>query len=74
MDKLSRDEAKDKAQLISELTKVVGMQLSGEMDFVRARAYWESRLPDLPLEFLAEALSYAITAESRYRRGNMQRF
>ncbi|QKN82202.1 hypothetical protein [Scandinavium goeteborgense] len=67
MVKLSREEAKEKAEMISELTKVVGMQLSGEMDFVRSRAYWEFRLPDLPREYLAEALSYALAIESRHR-------
>lgn len=64
----SYDQAVEKSKTINELHKAVRQQLSGDMDWVRTRAFWESRLPDLNPEHLAEALTTAICAEARYRR------
>lgn len=36
------------------------MQIEGEMDRINARAYWETTLPNLNLEYLAEALSWTL--------------
>ncbi|MCU7097901.1 hypothetical protein [Salmonella enterica] len=49
-----------KAELIKELSTVVRQQIHGEMDWVRARTYWQKRLPTLDPELLAEALSYVL--------------
>lgn len=61
--------AESKAQIINELTKIVKQQLSGEMDWVRARAraYWDSRLPEITPDLLAEALSYAIYSARQHK-------
>ncbi|MCU7123648.1 hypothetical protein J3T26_23540 [Salmonella enterica] len=48
------------AELIKELSAVVRQQICGEMDWVRARTYWQKRLPTLNPERLAEALSYVL--------------
>jgi len=54
------DKNKQEAELIEELSRVVKHQIYGRMDWVRARAYWRTRLPHLDTELLAEALTYAL--------------
>lgn len=61
----SKEEAEKKAALLSELTDAIEQQLSGDMDEVRTRAYWDWRLPAVPTEYLAEALSRAISRNAR---------
>ncbi|OQS32813.1 hypothetical protein B0T45_21155 [Chromobacterium haemolyticum] len=57
----SHEEAKAKAELIDELTRAVRLQVGGDIDGIRARAYWEARLPEVRLECLAEALTTVLT-------------
>jgi len=54
--------AQTKAEIIEELDHVVVQQVYGDMDWVRSRAYWKYRLPELMehTEELAEALTYAL--------------
>jgi len=56
------EEVKKKSELISELSGVVNHQAYGLMDWVRARTYWKTRLPELleNADELAEALTYAL--------------
>jgi len=54
---------KKESELIAELSRIVELQIYGEMDWVRTRAYWKARLPEL-LEHsdeLAEALTDALS-------------
>ncbi|WP_409306142.1 hypothetical protein [Pectobacterium sp. B1J-3] len=53
--------SKAKAELIDELTKVIKMQIHGSMDWVRSRAYWDSKLPGVDPVILAEALTDALS-------------
>ena len=52
--------AEQRAMLVEELRQKIKSQLDGRMDFVRARAYWSARLPELDTALLAEALAYAL--------------
>jgi len=62
MTKPTFEEFKKKSELIAELSNVVRHQVYGEMDWVRARTYWKTRLPELleNADELAEALTYAL--------------
>jgi len=61
----SFQQTKEKAELIQELTTIVAQQIRGDMDWVRSRAYWEARLPQLDPALLAEALTYALQRAAR---------
>lgn len=50
----------DKAKLIDEMRQVVLDCLTGDMDWVRSRAYWEARLPTVDPALLVEVLSYVL--------------
>jgi hypothetical protein len=52
------------AELQQELRRVVADQLTGRMDWVRARTYWRVRLPDIPVEELADALTHVLAGGS----------
>lgn len=52
------------AELQQELRRMVADQLTGRMDWVRARTYWRIRLPDIPAEELAEALTDVLAGGS----------
>jgi len=58
------EEFKKNSELIAELSNVVQSQVYGEMDWVRARTYWKTRLPELleHADELAEALTYALAS------------
>jgi len=62
MAKPTLEEVKKQSALIAELSGVVRSQVQGEMDCVRARTYWKTRLPELleHADELAEALTYAL--------------
>lgn len=50
----------EKSALIDEMRGVVQACVSGEMDWVRSRAYWDARLPTVDPALLAEVLSYVL--------------
>ncbi|PMZ92712.1 MULTISPECIES: hypothetical protein [unclassified Pseudomonas] len=52
------------AELQQELRRMVGDQLTGRMDWVRARTYWQIRLPEIPPEELADALTHVLAGGS----------
>jgi hypothetical protein len=52
------------AELQQELRRVVADQLTGRMDWVRARTYWRMRLSDIPSDELAEALTHVLAGGS----------
>jgi hypothetical protein len=58
---------KDAAELQRELRMVIADQLTGRMDWVRARAYWRLRLPGIETDQLAEALTEML-AGGRFRQ------
>jgi len=62
MAKPTFEEIKKQSELIAELSDAVRHQVYGEMDCVRARTYWKTRLPELleNADELAEALTYAL--------------
>lgn len=51
----------EKAALVAEFRHVIKSQGTKSMDFIRARAYWETKLPTVPVEILASALAEALT-------------
>ena len=57
----SYEENKEKAEFIDQLIQAVDMQITGSMDWVRTRAFWETKLPLANPEYLAEALTYALS-------------
>jgi malonyl CoA-acyl carrier protein transacylase len=52
------------AELQHELRRVAADQLTGRMDWVRARTYWRTRLVDIPPEELADALTHVLAGGS----------
>jgi len=62
MSRLTPEVIKRQSEFIAELSDVVRHQVYGEMDCVRARTYWKTRLPELlaHADELAEALTYAL--------------
>jgi hypothetical protein len=61
IDKAQRvQKIKAAAELQQELRRVIADQLTGRMDWVRARTYWQMRLPDVQTDELAEALAHVI--------------
>ncbi|NBB09551.1 hypothetical protein [Pseudomonas sp. SLFW] len=55
------------AELQQELRCVVAEQLTGSMDWVRAKTYWQMRLPHITHDELADALAEVLV------RGSFQR-
>jgi hypothetical protein len=65
LDKAQRVQmVKAAAELQHELRRVIADQLAGRMDWVRARTYWQLRLPDVPTDQLAEALAHVLAGGS----------
>jgi len=58
------DQVKASADLQSELRRVIADQLTGRMDWVRARIYWRLRLPGIATDELAEALTHVLAGGS----------
>ncbi|MBV4475215.1 hypothetical protein [Pseudomonas botevensis] len=52
------------AELQHELRRVVAEQLTGRMDWVRARTFWHMRLPEIEPEELADALAHVLAGGS----------
>lgn len=65
VDKAQRaQKLKAAAELQHELRRVIADQLTGRMDWVRARTYWQMRLPDVPTDELADALAHVLAGGS----------
>ena len=58
------ENVKSAAELQAELRRVIADQLTGRMDWVRARTYWALRLPVIPADQLAEALTHVLASGS----------
>ncbi|WP_433770877.1 hypothetical protein [Pseudomonas putida] len=54
------EKVKASAELQGELRRVIADQLTGRMDWVRARTYWTLRLPSIPPDELADALAHVL--------------
>ncbi|HEY0288552.1 MAG TPA: hypothetical protein VGC62_16335 [Pseudomonas sp.] len=52
------------AELQRELRRVIAEQLTGRMDWVRARIYWRLKLPEIQSDQLAEALAELLAGGS----------
>jgi hypothetical protein len=65
LDKAQRaQKVKAAAELQHEVRRVIADQLTGRMDWVRARTYWHMRLGDVPMDELAEALAHVLAGGS----------
>lgn len=71
MDNSLYKKEEENAALRKELMKVIEAQLSGEMDWVRTRAFWSARLPGIPPEILSEALTAAISKGAALLKGSV---
>lgn len=49
---------------LSEVLKMVELQVRKEMDSVRGRLYWQKALEEIPHEVMAEALAIALSSKS----------
>lgn len=58
------EKIKAAAELQGELRRVIADQLTGRMDWVRARTYWGLRLPATSTDELAEALAHVLAGGS----------
>ncbi|OCG32931.1 hypothetical protein A9G33_02110 [Gilliamella sp. Choc3-5] len=58
---MNNNPSKVNAELIQEFRSMIALQIHGDMDWVRARTYWQNRLATVDnTNELAEVLSYAL--------------
>lgn len=50
---------REEEEKLKEIVRTgIDMRMSGQIDKARAKVYWQTHLPDVPLEVLAEVLAY----------------
>jgi len=52
----------ERDEQLRAVTQVIGLQISKQMDAIRARSYWLKALENIPSDILAEALAVGLSS------------